>query len=160
MFNYKNGPVATLIDTIPAGTYNGFSFLEGLDTAQNNSSPSSYTFGHPLSTAQSMYWGMLKYRFVVMEGVLYDASGKELNSISYHTGIDLVKAVNSAKTFTANDENPVNIQVKFDLLKVFTATGNTIDPTKETFTHSAPGAEYDLASKVMTNLLAGTSVSF
>lgn len=159
-FNYKNGSTFTLTDTIPAGEYNGFNFLAGLDSVHNNSNPSSFNINHPLSTAQSMYWGMLKYRFLVMEGIIYDASGKELNSVSYHTGVDLVKLSSTPKTIKADDQNPITIQVKFDLAKIFTASANTIDPTKEVFTHSSPGSEYTLANKVMTNFVAGTTVVF
>lgn len=159
LFNYKNGSNLQVMDTTPPGEYTSFKFIMGLDTTLNNSSPSSFPISHPLSTAQSMYWGMLKYRFVVMEGIIHDSTGKEIGSVSYHTGVNLSRAKISTQSFKVSDNQTTNILVKFDLEKVFTAAGNNIDPTAETFTHSSPGIEYDIAKKVMDNFASGTTIT-
>lgn len=159
LFNYKNGSSLLVMDTTPSGDYASFKFTLGLDTVLNNSSPSSFPISHPLSTAQSMYWGMLKYRFVVMEGIIHDSTGKEIGSVSYHTGVDLSRVKTITQAFKVSDNQTTNISVKFNLEKVFTATGNNIDPTTETFTHSSPGVEYTLAKKVMDNLASGTTIT-
>ena len=159
MFNIRNGNNLEISDTMIEGVYNSMNFNIGLDTALNNKKPIDFNASHPLSSAQGMYWGMLKYRFIVMEGIIYDELGKELNSISYHTGIDLSKTVTKNSSFEVKENSIVKFQVKFDLSKVFTATGNNINPETEVFTHSSPGTEYNIAKKVTDNLAIGTTIN-
>lgn len=157
LFNYKNGSSFNYKDTLPAGDYNKLSFNIGLDSNMNNMIPNSFSINHPMSTAQSMYWGMVKYRFLVLEGYLYDSTGKEINTISYHTGVNLVKEKVDLKNTSISEDNPISINIKFNVASIFTGS-NPINPTKEVFTHSNPGTEYDLANKVMENMNSGTTI--
>ncbi len=52
----------------PQGEFSKFAFDFGLDKNKNNSIPSSFPASHPLSVETALYWDMLKYRFLVIEG--------------------------------------------------------------------------------------------
>src|SRR4051812_14764013 len=85
---------------LPSATYTKLRFHFGLDPATNNSNPSSFNASHPLSLNQDMYWGMLKYRFIVVEGQIDSSAAKNQtpsNPFSMHLGTDTLY-----RTITSN----------------------------------------------------------
>ena len=157
--NYLLNDKGIIIDSIPAGDYSNLTFNLGLDSILNNSKPGSFAFDNPLSTAQSMYWGMVKYRFAVLEGIVYDNMGTELNAISFHTGVDLVREKVFSQNIKIMEDKTTMLTIKIDISKVFTDPINTISPTSEIYTHTNPGKEYNISTKVMDNLVTGTTLN-
>lgn len=151
LLNLQEGNTLSILETVPTGTYSSIELILGLNESKNNSNPNDYNSDHPLSTAQAMYWGMLKYRFVIIEGKVLDSNKTILNSVSYHTGIDLSKSIveNINLEFTAN--KPPVVICKIDLKNLF----NGLDPLVQNATHSSPGSDYDIAKTVTENISGG-----
>ncbi len=75
----------------PSGDYSKFVFSFGLDKNKNNSKPSNFVANHPLSVETGLYWDMLKYRFLVLEGDIDNSSTKNQTPnvpFSMHLGSD------------------------------------------------------------------------
>jgi len=62
---------------VPSGNFTSFRFSFGLDKATNNSTPSSFPASNPLSVETGLYWDMLKYRFLIVEGDIDDSPTKD-----------------------------------------------------------------------------------
>ena len=133
-------------------------FTLGLTSEYNNSDPNKFPIEHPLSTAKSMYWGMMKYRFVVIEGSISDSNGVTLNNVSYHTGVDLSRFIVFKDALKLGVNHAAITDIKIDIKKIFTYPGQEINPVTEKLTHSSPGAEYELAKKITNNLESGISI--
>ncbi len=76
---------------VPEGTFSAFQFSFGIDKIQNASIPASFPASHPLSVETGLYWDMLKYRFVVVEGDIDNSATKDqvpTNPFSMHLGTD------------------------------------------------------------------------
>lgn len=73
---------------IPADNYQSVSIGFGLDDVLNNSDPGSFAASHPLSFEETMYWPMLKYRFIKYEGTIFE--GGMSVPVAYHTGYDIM----------------------------------------------------------------------
>ena len=92
----KSGNQNSFTFNLPSGTFSSFRYSFGLDAATNNSNPSNFDDAHPLSTKQDMFWGMLKYRFIVTEGLLDSSTTKDKSPIvpySMHLGSDTLYRV-------------------------------------------------------------------
>lgn len=148
LFQLQEGNVLSILAEVPVGAYQDCKFTLGLSADKNNSNPNDFTSDHPLSTAKGMYWGMLKYRFMVIEGKLLDSTGTILNGVSFHTGIDLSKSIALSKSFELSSDKSLVITCIIDLKPMF----DGLDPTLQTSTHSNPGADYDVAALVTNNI--------
>lgn len=88
----------------------------GLDTLYNNKNPVSFADSHPLSISQNMYWSMLKYRFLVIEGRIDTSSTKDKTPtfpFSYHIGSDTM-----LRSFSFNTTNG-ELSIPIEILDIF-----------------------------------------
>jgi hypothetical protein len=153
---------------VPYGTYDKLNFGLGLDAQTNNSQPSSFQNEHPLSTFQSMYWSMLKYRFAKIEGKS-DLAGNfgDNNDIllSYHTGTDAmyrtieIDDTNFDANFVIDDVATIEVEIIIDLDKLFDGAGGSIDISNESSTHSTP-AQMAFTTKLTDNLASSFTARF
>ena len=150
----------TIKTTLPVGHYQSIAFNFGMNDSLNNQLPNSYSAEHPMSTQQGMYWPMQKYRFMVFEGFVYDKNKNELNSIAYHTGVNSYREILQTLHFHVEQDQTTTINIKIDFEKIFTQSGNAIDPTKDVFSHSTSASQLELNTKIMDNLVKGVSASF
>lgn len=104
----------------PNGNYTSFRFFLGLDKKTNNTQPNSYPASHPLSVENSLYWDMLKYRFIVLEGKIDNSSTiDQLPSMpfSMHLGADTLYTKIPVTNEIFRHTN--TIQITIDLQKLF-----------------------------------------
>jgi hypothetical protein len=159
LFNFKDIKTIHFVDTIPVGLYHKFNFGIGMTDVQNNTNPNSVEASHPLSTYNAMYWGMLKYRYLVMEAVIYDANGVELaQGVSFH--INTLKTKSSDIHLEVLGDMTSNITLKLDVEKIFTTTGKMINPSVENLTHMNDRTQIDLGNIVTENFVNGSSLIF
>lgn len=91
VFLYRPGKSSSFSFTAPEGEYTSFRFAFGLDTAMNNKIPASFEASHPLSVETGLYWDMLKYRFLIVEGSIDNSATKDQTPnapFSMHLGRD------------------------------------------------------------------------
>jgi hypothetical protein len=133
----------------------GFSF--GLSPQLNNSIPESFPASHPLSVEQDMYWGMLKYRFLVIDGGNVDTSYARNQTpvmpFSYHLGTDTLyrKLVFNRPVV---DGDKVKIVLDIDKLFVLDSTRFNLNNFSN---HSDPG-QIPNAIKMVDAFISGISV--
>jgi len=81
---------------VPAGYYHAFRFSFGIDTSLNNRLPMSFPADNPLSVESGLYWDMLKYRFMVMQGNIDSSFAKNKTPnlpFSMHLGSDTLYTI-------------------------------------------------------------------
>lgn len=132
-------------------------FSIGLDSILNNSNPVTFPSGHPLSLDKDMYWGMLKYRFLVTEGS-FDSTASKTGvtdfPFSIHLGTNvLYRQLSFPISISAG--TPVNIT--FNPARIFDGPEGVLDLRDNYSNHSDPG-EIPKAIKLMNNFAAGISV--
>ena len=148
----------TFTAQVPTGHYQELQIGFGLNAEQNASDPDSYPQDHPLATYQSMYWSMLKYRFIKMEGWIYTNSMDKDTAISYHTGTDALYQVRHFnESFNVSEAEVTQLQVEIDINKVFDGPAGSIDPMQEPQTHSTP-ANFSVASRLMENMAESAKI--
>jgi len=131
VFLYKWGSAESLTLDIPPGSYDSLVFGLGLTPEQNLSNPSAFENSHPLSIAQDMYWPMLNYRFVLMEGTVdtaLDKTGPVNFPTAYHLGSDILYRRVSIpwKVVVEEGDNPELI-LPVELKAIFNGPGGIID---------------------------------
>jgi hypothetical protein len=140
------------IGTVPVGSYKGFRFMMGLDSATNHSDPTTYPSTNPLSLqTQPIHWSWNSgYIFMMVEGLVdtsLAANGTPNFDFFYHVGLDNMKRTidlsTSAFTVSGNGENEIGLL--FDLRKVL----NNVDMRTENETHSMDNMP--LATKIANN---------
>lgn len=149
---------------LPQGEYKSLKFAIGLDATTNDSDPSSFSNDNPLSSYQSMYWSMLKYRFAKVEGRA-NLSGSLGSSsdilIAYHPGRDeAYRTKTHAFPITVDNlkSHSYTMDMYFDINDIFVdGIGGSIDFTTESQTHSTL-SEMPLTNKIMDNLKSSNSV--
>ena len=146
---------------VPEGDYNAFVLGYGVDPVQNDMDPGSFPNDHPLSSYQSMYWSMLKYRFAKFEGFADSVSTPQNDNIgvAYHPGTDpLYHKKSYDLDIKVRDGQTTNIFIRMDINDFVDGPGGKIDLGKESQTHSEP-VDIHIASKFMTNLAEAATVS-
>ena len=139
-FSFPNSSF-TAIDSI--------SFLIGIDSTANKSTPSDYIVGHPLSNTAE-YWTVWEsYMFVKLEGkVKYKDESKYSHSYTYHTGMDtFARSISLAPTNMINANSSSTINLALD--EIFT----NINLKQDTLSHSNPNKsnQMELSSKITAN---------
>lgn len=148
--------------TVENGNYSTLSFGLGVNATQNNLNPADFDNNHPLSTYQSMYWSMLKYRFAKFEGKA-NLNGKlgssDDVSVAFHPGTDpLYQQVSLPISLNISEDNTYTLNIEIDLNEMF-AGSNPFDLTDETQTQThSNSADIHIAQKFMENLKASISV--
>lgn len=105
---------------MPKGNYTKLRFSYGLDIATNNSNPAVYSPEHPLSLNQDMYWGMLKYRFLVVEAKIDSSAARNqtpVNSFSMHLGNDTLYRTITKEYASISKGDEITIHLDFQ--KIF-----------------------------------------
>ena len=104
---------------LPSGNYTKFKFSFGLDSIKNNSIPSSFPASSPLSVETGLYWDMLKYRFLILEGNIDNSITKNqtpTTPFSMHLGSDTLYQQIVASNFPKIGEQ---LNITLDLDKLF-----------------------------------------
>lgn len=137
---------------VPVGSYKGFTFMLGLDSATNHTDPTSYEASNPLSIqSPSIHWSWNSgYIFMKIEGKVDStlaANGPIDAQYFYHIGMDKFKrtidfSTNAFKVVSGSD---YEIGLEFDLLKAL----NNVDMRTEYDTHTFNNLP--LATKIADN---------
>lgn len=123
--------------TFPGGDYSKFKFSFGLDKTKNNTTPSSYPSSSPLSVETGLYWDMLKYRFLILEGNVDNSITKNqtpATPFSMHLGTDTLY---QEITFTNFPRSSNQLNITIDLDKLFVLDSDPFQLTNFS-NHSEP----------------------
>ncbi|MDZ7849040.1 MAG: MbnP family protein [Owenweeksia sp.] len=144
---------------LPVGNYDQFKMGFGVDAAQNNADHKSFPNSHPLATYQSMYWDMLKYRFVKMEGKADSRTGGPTNIlVAYHTGTDpLYQRKTFSESLNISVDAVTEVVLQIDLNEILDGPAGSIDFATQNQTHSDPSG-LSIARVFMENLAASAEV--
>ena len=138
---------------IPSGDFTKFRYSFGLDKATNNSNPNSFDDQNPLSTKQDMFWGMLKYRFIVTEGKIDSSVAKNQTPaqlFSMHLGTDtLYRVITKDKRITKG--SVINIRVNMNKLFVLDADSFNLN----SFSNHSDVSQIPRAIKIVDSLVNG-----
>ncbi|MBL0073279.1 MAG: hypothetical protein IPP34_16315 [Bacteroidetes bacterium] len=137
---------------VPVGSYKGFRFYLGLDSATNHTDPTTYTSENPLSIqTPSIHWSWNSgYIFMKIEG-LVDTSLAGNGNVNfpffYHVGLDQnTKTIDfTNEAFTVASGSDKEIGLEFDLLSTLT----NVDMRTENATHTMDNMP--LATKIADN---------
>ncbi len=141
---------------LPSGKYTKMRIGIGLDPEQNDSDPNSFTDNNnPLSSYQGMYWSMVKYRFVVLEGLAIARKDTVNIPFAYHTGTDPLYQVITFDTDVNASSSALgySFNLSIDLNTLFDGPAGKIDIATQSFTHSE-GPSLAIAATFMENLKA------
>ena len=129
VFLYEYGKNESFSGSIPANHYMKIRFDLGLDSVLNNIDPNQFSAEHPLSRDKDMFWDMMKYRFVVMEGSVDTAKLDLYNfPFSYHLGgKDFLRNIEMNIDWNVKSDQVTSLPIRIDLDKVFTDGANKID---------------------------------
>lgn len=145
--------------SVPTEAYNKLSVGFGVDPVQNNLKPENFQNEHPLSSYQSMYWTMLKYRFAKFEGKAFSRLDDVNDNImvAYHPGTD---ELYHSRSFDIDlSESPdYHLKLSLDINEIMNGPAGKIDFATEATTHSTP-EDIHIAEKFMKNIAASADVS-
>ncbi|MEO1448236.1 MAG: MbnP family protein [Bacteroidota bacterium] len=152
--------------TVPAGRYTGLKFGVGVPDSLNQGNPALYESGHPLSVGSGMHWNWTTgYIFLKLDGRI-DTTGTPTGPLdegfTYHTGTnDLFRDMTyqaDDHAFTLTKDTEVQFSFELDLNRFFYTASDTIDMTRDNFTHTTPvGSEaFRLAEEVTDNMTQGS----
>lgn len=137
---------------IPVGSYKGFKFLFGLDSATNHSDPTIYPSSSPLSLQNNpLHWSWNSgYIFMKLEGLAdttLNNTGTPNENIVYHLGTDKIKRDIdfSNESFTVVSGTNYVMKLNIDLRKLL----QDVDLRTDLITMS-PG-NLPLSSKIADN---------
>jgi hypothetical protein len=135
--NDTTGTQPTFTLNNPTGIFSSIQFSIGLDSAQDNSFPSTDA-GSPLYSDNNMYWNStIQYVFVILEGFA-DTVNPPLKSIGYHIGTaPYYRTVTLNKTFSTSVSAQTILVLNADIQKLFWGTNaiNILNPS-ETLTNT------------------------
>lgn len=140
---------------LPAGNFTKVRMGIGLDPDQNNSDPNVLPNNNPLSAYNGMYWSMVKYRFVVLEGLAISKKDTVNIPFAYHAGTDPLYQVKTFDTDINSSTSALryNLNFSIDLNTLFDGPAGKIDIPTQSFTHSE-GPSLIVAGIFMENLKA------
>ena len=140
---------------LPSGKYTKVRMGIGLDPDQNNSDPNSFPNNNPLAAYQGMYWSMVKYRFVVLEGLAISKKDTVNIPFAYHAGTDPIYQIKTFDTDINTSASALTYKLDFsiDMNTVFDGPAGKIDIPTQSFTHRE-GPSLAVAAMFMENLKA------
>lgn len=155
LVNLDNDQTSSFSINLPSGKFTKVRMGIGLDPDQNNSDPNTFPNNNPLATYQGMYWSMVKYRFVVLEGLAISQKDTVNIPFAYHVGTDPVYQI---KTFgtdinTSTAASGYNLNFSININTIFDGPAGKIDIPTQSFTHSE-GPSLAVAAMFMENLKA------
>lgn len=129
VFLYWLGRNESFKGALPEGRYTKVSFNLGLDPTTNNLNPNQFAREHPLSRNTDMYWDMLKYRFLVLEGFADINSDNNFDFIyTYHLGGDtFLRSVTMDMEMTVASTGTSILPIKFNIDRIFADGEDVID---------------------------------
>lgn len=148
---------------LDGATFSSIKFGLGVDAIQNDQNPGDFPNEHPLSTYQSMYWSMLKYRFAKFEGKgnLDGQLGSTSDvAIAFHPGTNpLYKKLVLPVNVTIKEGTTSTVNINININEIF-AGNNPFDLTdgSETQTHST-ASDIQIAEKFMENLKTSITIN-
>lgn len=138
----------------PAGKYKAIRFGLGLDSITNESNPNSFAEDHPLSIEQGMYWDMLKYRFLVMEGNFDNSeagTSTPTQPFALHIGTNpMYRTVEIFKSIEITDGNN-ELDIPFEVNQILYSSGDTIKLREHYSNDSNTPEQLVFGNKLMTN---------
>jgi hypothetical protein len=141
---------------VPVGSYKGFKFSLGLDSATNHKDPATYPSSDPLSIqTPSIHWSWNSgYIFIKIEGncdTTLAANGPVNYPFFFHCGLDINRRIIdfSSDAFTVTSGQDLELGVIFDVLDVL----NNVDLRTENATHTMDNMP--LATKIVNNTALG-----
>lgn len=141
--------------SIPAGEYQAFDIGFGLDAQQNDADPASFPAGHPMSLEETMYWPMMKYRFVKFEGVLFEDTSY---AIAYHPGLDIMyMSKNYSQQFSAAENDEIDVHLILDMGKLLDGPAGLVNYRQIPQWHG-DSATMAVAQLFMANLVQSSSL--
>lgn len=153
VFLYVYGKNEKFTGSIPDNHYTKIKFDLGLDSALNNIDPNPFPAQHPLSRDQDMFWDMMKYRFVVMEGDADTAKYDLYNfPFSFHLGgEEFLRKIELNIDWNIKSNQSSILPIRFDLDKVFTDGTDTID-ISTFFSYHSTDDHKEIGLKLMDNI--------
>lgn len=140
VFLFRWGVNEAITMAIPPGDYDSLLFGLGLSPDLNNSNPNAFPDSHPLSIAQDMFWPMLKYRFILMEGAVDTSAAKSgvVNfPLTYHLGADeLFRPIAIPYRFSISEGEKRELVFPVELSEIFDGPAGTIDLRTHFSNHS------------------------
>ena len=158
-----------VFEELEIGNYKGVKFGIGVPD-RLNTEPADYAVDHPLSVGNQMYWSWRTgYKYISLEGYIDnspDMNGTTLDHpIGYHTGKDSINSANSIyrtvsfleaeHAFTIQTGQEYQFQIELDINRLFYNETETIDMVTENISHSVPGEQFDLSTRITDNLVNG-----
>jgi len=134
-----------------------FTFGVGVDSLNNAMDPTSFDIGHPLSSANDMYWSWAtKYRFLRVDGRLNGSGSLGTDDIllAWHTGKDaLYRTVDLSEQLNGNVKPGNHLVLEFKLEELISG----MSLASESMTHAMVD-DYEIAVKLSDNLPTSFSV--
>lgn len=147
------GQETLTIDGVPDGQYTAIQLGVGVPADLNNTDPSSYKSGHPLSRSE-MYWSWnAGYIFSMIEATL-DTS---LNAVpdlflTYHSGAnDLYGTTTLPINLEIIEGQTASLNLSLDAKQIFMPNGEFYDVINNPQSHT-DGAKFQIALDIITNL--------
>lgn len=147
--------------TAPYNDYKSIRIGYGLNAEQNLSDPTSFSQEHPLSNYWSMYWPMINYRFLKLEGRSKQLSTNTEYLVAIHPGKDAlykVRTYDFPSTLSVSSSSSPQLAVRFDINDLFDGPGGVIDFSIEDANqvHMIDSLDDVIGQRFMTNLSAAT----
>ena len=139
----------------PKGNFKAFKFYFGVDKTINNTLPINYPATNPLSIENGMYWDMLKYRFLVVEGNIDNSPTKDqipTSPFSMHLGSDTLYTEIPVLNIPKNGNT---LQVEIDMCNLFILDNDVFEISN--FSNHSTTAEIPKAISIKNNWINGIS---
>ncbi|WP_417610021.1 MbnP family protein [Owenweeksia hongkongensis] len=158
----KNDDNTTTLN-VPYGNYTSIKIGYGVDAEQNLSDPTSFSQNHPLSNYQSMYWPMINYRFVKLEGQSTQTSTSTDYLVSIHPGKDAlyqIREYDFSSDLEVNSSSTQELLIQFDINDIFDGSAGVIDFSKEgaNQVHMVGALDDLIGERFMINLADATKL--
>jgi hypothetical protein len=147
--NSKGNKYSLVLDNVPAGTYNGISFILGVDSTRNTSGAQTGA----LDPALGMFWTWNQgYIFLMLEGYSPNSAGFN-NAIVFHLGgftqpyncIRKVAPTFGTRDLIISESKTSKMEIKTDILKMFES------PTLIKFGQTSEGMGGPIAVTIANN---------
>lgn len=142
---------------MPKGNFKTFKFYFGLDAATNNSIPMNFPASNPLSVESGMYWDMLKYRFLVVEGNIDNSPAKNqppASPFSMHLGSDTLYTEIPVAVIPKNGKT---VHISIDMRNLFVLDTDVFEISN--FSNHSTTAELPKAISIKNNWINGITTT-
>lgn len=147
----------TIVFNKPKDDFKTIRFYLGIDKSTNNTLPISYPASNPLSVESGLYWDMLKYRFIIVEGKIDNSLAKNQTPtmpFSMHLGADTLYTPITTNIIPQPNST---LHVNIDLSKLFVLDEPVF--AIKNFSNHSEAAQLEDAISIKNNLLSGIKFS-